>query len=196
MHEPSMEELGETVGQIAVCGRVSRAEACHTVAEVGEQHGQSVAHPGGHSPGKHAQANEAKADVGCVRKHVSGHRRAESQASEGGSLAGVGEPAHSDTETIRPRRQPILETGTPVTTTAVLGLLNEQSYRCALTGRALTPETAALDHIVPIQRGGKHALENTQVLHNDVNRAKGTMTNEEFVAMCGDVVRWRAGAEV
>jgi len=110
-------------------------------------------------------------------------------------LAGVGDPAHSDTEAVCPQGQPVVEIGTPVTTTAVMSLLNEQSYSCALTGRTLTPETAALDHIVPIQRGGKHALENTQVLHNDVNRAKGTMTNEEFVAMCGDVVRWKASVE-
>lgn len=43
--------------------------------------------------------------------------------------------------------------------------------------------------------GGEHLIENTQVLHKDVNRAKNSMTNEVFVAMCGEVVRWSMCAE-
>jgi len=78
----------------------------------------------------------------------------------------------------------------------VLDLLERQRFRCALTGRALTPESAALDHIVPIRCGGEHVIENAQVLHKDVNRAKGSMTTEAFVALCGEVVRWsREGGE-
>jgi hypothetical protein len=45
-----------------------------------------------------------------------------------------------------------------------------------------------LDHIVPVRSGGEHAIENTQVLHKDVNRAKSTMTNEQFIQWCCDVV--------
>jgi CRISPR/Cas system Type II protein with McrA/HNH and RuvC-like nuclease domain len=78
----------------------------------------------------------------------------------------------------------------PVSTDTVLCLLEHQHYRCALTGRRLTSHTAALDHIVPMRRGGKHAIENTQVLHKDVNRAKGSLTSEEFLGMCREVVRW------
>ena len=69
-------------------------------------------------------------------------------------------------------------------------LLEHQHYRCALTGRWLTPQTAALDHIMPMRRGGEHVIENTQVLHKDVNRAKGSLTSEEFLAMCREVVCW------
>ena len=69
-------------------------------------------------------------------------------------------------------------------------LLKYQRYRCALTGRKLTPQTAALDHVVPIQRDGEHAIENTQVLHKDVNRAKGSLTNQEFIQLCHEVVLW------
>jgi 5-methylcytosine-specific restriction endonuclease McrA len=72
---------------------------------------------------------------------------------------------------------------------AVLELLERQQYRCALTGRDLTPETASLDHIVPVCRGGEHHIVNTQVLEYSVNRAKGTLTNEEFIVLCGEV--WR-----
>ena len=76
----------------------------------------------------------------------------------------------------------------PVTTGNVLRLLECQQYRCALTGRLLTPDTASLDHIVPVRCGGEHCAENPQVLHRDVNRAKTTMTNDEFIQLCREVV--------
>lgn len=72
---------------------------------------------------------------------------------------------------------------------AILQLLERQHYRCALTARPLTPETASLDHIVPVCRGGEHRIENTQVLERSINRAKGTLTNDEFIAICSEV--WR-----
>ena len=75
-------------------------------------------------------------------------------------------------------------------------LLQRQNYRCALTGRHLTPDCASLDHVVPISRGGEHRIENAQVLHRDVNRAKGTLTNEEFLAICREVVAWTTSGKV
>lgn len=78
--------------------------------------------------------------------------------------------------------------GVGVTLQEVLRLLEVQEFKCALTGRELTPETATLDHVIPIQNGGEHKITNAQILHKDVNRAKNTMTNEEFVAMCREVV--------
>ena len=86
-----------------------------------------------------------------------------------------------------------MNTATPqgdVSVENVLRLLEVQQYRCALTGRSLTPPTAALDHIVPIRFGGEHVIENTQALHKDVNRAKGSLTSDEFIGMCREVVRW------
>lgn len=76
---------------------------------------------------------------------------------------------------------------------ALLGLIESQGYRCALTGRQLKPETASLDHKVPLGRGGEHAIENIWIVHEDVNRAKGTMTAEEFVALCHEVVSYQEG---
>jgi 5-methylcytosine-specific restriction endonuclease McrA len=81
----------------------------------------------------------------------------------------------------------------PVSTNNVLRLLEYQHYRCALTGRELTPETSALDHIIPIRCGGVHVIENTQVLHSDVNRAKGALTNDEFIRLCREVAAHTAG---
>jgi hypothetical protein len=72
----------------------------------------------------------------------------------------------------------------------VTRILESQSYRCALTGRQLHPEDASLDHIVPVSRGGQHLLENVQVLHTAVNRAKGALTTAEFVSLCREVAAW------
>lgn len=66
----------------------------------------------------------------------------------------------------------------------VMTLLRKQNFRCALTGQELVPGETATDHILPVSRGGAHTIDNAQVLAKDVNRAKGTLTNEEFIAMC------------
>ena len=74
-----------------------------------------------------------------------------------------------------------------ITLTVLKTLLIEQKYKCALTGWALTPENASLDHITPLSRQGTNTVENIQIIHGDVNRAKGVMTNDEFVRMCNAV---------
>lgn len=76
----------------------------------------------------------------------------------------------------------------PVNVGNVMRLLEWQDYRCALSGRPLTPETASLDHIVPVRDGGRHTIENVQVLHKEVNRAKSTLAHEQFVQLCREVV--------
>lgn len=99
-------------------------------------------------------------------------------------------PPEAATADTRPaiRRRRSGETSS-VNPQAVLSLLEQQAFRCALTGRRLEPETAALDHVVPVSRGGEHRIDNTQVLDRTVNRAKGTLTNSEFIALCSEVVR-------
>lgn len=77
-----------------------------------------------------------------------------------------------------------------ICTRDLLDLLDAQDYRCALSGRVLEPANAAMDHVLPVSRGGRHSIENIQLLEKAVNRAKGTMTNDEFLAMCRDVVAW------
>lgn len=75
----------------------------------------------------------------------------------------------------------------PVTASKIMQLIENQHFRCALSGRKLTPETASLDHIVPLSRGGSHEIENLWVVEHLVNTAKGTMTVDEFLEMCRDV---------
>lgn len=75
-----------------------------------------------------------------------------------------------------------------VTSRAIAELAEAQGYCCALTGWELTPDLASLDHKQPVSRGGKHVMSNLQVVHREINRAKGNMTSEEFAAMCKSVV--------
>lgn len=67
--------------------------------------------------------------------------------------------------------------------------LEEQKYTCALTGLPLTPQTAWLDHIDAKAVGGCDDKENVQIVLAAVNRAKTTMTQRQFVAMCHAVAR-------
>lgn len=76
-----------------------------------------------------------------------------------------------------------------VTSRAIAKLAEAQGYRCALTGWELTPELASLDHKQPVSRCGKHVMSNLQVIHREINRAKGNMTTEEFVEMCRTVMQ-------
>lgn len=68
--------------------------------------------------------------------------------------------------------------------------VEQQRYRCALSGRKLTPETAQLDHQVPVSEGGSNLVDNLQWLDEQVNRAKGTMSQVEFIRMCKQVAQW------
>lgn len=69
-------------------------------------------------------------------------------------------------------------------------LLRTQDFRCALSGVKLTPSTSVLDHIEAMSTGGTNQIENLQWLHVDVNRAKGTQSQEEFIAMCRRVAAY------
>lgn len=75
-----------------------------------------------------------------------------------------------------------------VTAKRILHMLTAQDFKCAISGRRLTPETASLDHIVPLSKGGAHDMSNLWLVDHRINLAKGTMTFEEFVEMCREVV--------
>lgn len=66
-------------------------------------------------------------------------------------------------------------------------LLEAQEYRCALTSEPLTPENLAVDHIVPISEGGSFDADNSQLVTKSVNRAKHTMGQHQFIALCQQV---------
>lgn len=70
-------------------------------------------------------------------------------------------------------------------------LLKEQKFRCALSGVKLLPETAALDHIIPVSRGGSDAIDNLQWVDCRINKMKGSMVLEEFLDLCSKVSQWQ-----
>jgi len=76
------------------------------------------------------------------------------------------------------------------TSRELMQLIDQQGYRCALTGKALTPQTARLDHKCPVSNGGSHDVSNLHWVLETVNTAKGTMGLDEFIGMCIDVARW------
>jgi 5-methylcytosine-specific restriction endonuclease McrA len=75
----------------------------------------------------------------------------------------------------------------------IANLLERQGHKCALTGRKLTPEIANIDHIIPLAKGGTHSIENLQIVHKDVNRAKNLMLLHEFIALCQEVADYSKG---
>jgi len=64
-------------------------------------------------------------------------------------------------------------------------------FPCALTGRPIDfnkPETYEYDHIQPLSRGGENTLSNLQILCPEANQAKGSLTDQEFIELCKEVV--------
>lgn len=160
-----------------------------TVGAGRPQHGPGLANPVEPPAAQAEPPREMEADVGGLRPAGGGDRGHLGAARHAVGVAPVGGLARRPHAAVRAEAQPHLA-GTPVSTNGVLTLLERQGYRCALSGRILTPETAAFDHIVPVRHGGAHVLENAQVLHKDVNRAKSTLTRAEFIGMCQEVVGW------
>lgn len=74
----------------------------------------------------------------------------------------------------------------------LMRLIKSQEYRCALTGEKITPKTAELDHKMPRSRGGSDTIDNLQWLDRTINRMKGQMSNEQFIAACKKVVGWNS----
>ena len=69
--------------------------------------------------------------------------------------------------------------------------------RCYLTGAKINvkvpgedPMRGTLDHVIPRSRDGENVIENAQLCSLVVNEAKGKSSNEEFIAMCEEVVRY------
>lgn len=67
----------------------------------------------------------------------------------------------------------------------LLGLLEDQKYKCALSGLPIEiGVNASIDHIIPQSKNGTHELENLQWVHKNVNQIKWTMSVEELLTFC------------
>lgn len=80
--------------------------------------------------------------------------------------------------------------GEKATAGELMSRLQLQQFRCALTGDRLTPEVARCDHVIPVSEGGSNRIDNLQWVTDDVNRAKGVMSQDAFISMCIKVAKW------
>jgi len=65
------------------------------------------------------------------------------------------------------------------------------TFQCALTGRPINfhdPDTYEYDHKTPTARGGDNSMDNLQIVCPEANRAKGMMTDQEFLDLCKEIV--------
>ncbi len=69
------------------------------------------------------------------------------------------------------------------------GLWLRQRGRCSLSGRPLGRD-AHLDHVVAVSNGGSHTIDNLRWLDAWVNVARQNLTDEEFLARCGEITAW------
>ncbi|MCG3174646.1 MAG: hypothetical protein GMKNLPBB_02906 [Myxococcota bacterium] len=173
---------------------LERSNAHELVVSSSPQHGERLAHSPQPPARERECAGDAASDMGGIRSPGRRSDRHESESCPEERVAPVGFTACDGREPLHPKEQAdvvnIAKLNGPVSLDSVLRLLAHQHYQCALTGRVLTPKTAALDHIVPIRNGGEHVIQNTQVLHKDVNRAKGSLTSDEFIGLCREVAQW------
>jgi len=170
-------------------GLAKRNRASRSMVASGTQHGSRLADSAQPSPSGRIREGGGSNDVDGVRALGGSDCAHESQPCQEERMASLGDAPRQRRQPLHPQISQDMEMKPhgPVSTDNVLRLLDYQHHRCALTGRELAPESSSLDHIVPIRCGGEHLIENTQVLHSDVNRAKGSLTNAEFIQLCREV---------
>lgn len=70
-------------------------------------------------------------------------------------------------------------------------LLDKQGYRCALSGRELTPENTDAEHILPLDQGGNHTPDNIYLVVRDAARPKRHLTESQMIELCYDILKTR-----
>lgn len=136
---------------------------------------------------------EADQQCHCVskdtphRKAAAGSRAVRSDSAMGyGDLecAGQGSSVHANSVGEANRQRTVVATQKTATAKELGELLVSQGYECAACRRGLSPDTAEIDHLIPRSDGGGHAATNLQWLCKPCNRAKGSLSMDEFVDMC------------
>ena len=65
-----------------------------------------------------------------------------------------------------------LKRGVSVETVRLADVIERDRGQCHLCGRKVTAATASMDHVVPLSRGGAHALGNVRLAHSRCNRQR------------------------
>jgi 5-methylcytosine-specific restriction endonuclease McrA len=64
---------------------------------------------------------------------------------------------------------------------------------CYLTGQPIdlsNPKDYHLDHIVPVNKGGKNTLDNLGILKSEINMMKGDLTIDELISNCIKILEY------
>ena len=66
------------------------------------------------------------------------------------------------------------------------------NVKCYLTGRDIdiTKDDYNLDHIIPVSKGGEGTIENMGFTIPIANASKSSMTLEEYLDLCEEVLRY------
>lgn len=79
-----------------------------------------------------------------------------------------------------------------VTAMSLWGLAKRQKCICPLSGRKITNENISVDHIVPLSKGGTHDITNLRLTVKETNYARLNMSDDEFISLCKDVVKYNS----
>lgn len=72
----------------------------------------------------------------------------------------------------------------------VLNMIEKNPF-CYLTGEPLDiydPKSIALDHKIPVSRGGQNTIDNLGICSYIANQSKAALTVEEFIELCSKVL--------
>lgn len=66
---------------------------------------------------------------------------------------------------------------------------------CSYTKKELTGDDFGIDHKIPLKRGGTNDIKNLCVVDQKINKAKGNMTDKEFLSLLKVISKWEDGGE-
>lgn len=67
--------------------------------------------------------------------------------------------------------------------------LEQQGYKCALSGRPIDILSLEVDHIIPRSKGGSNEASNLQLVCREANSAKSALSKEELIQLCTDILK-------
>jgi 5-methylcytosine-specific restriction endonuclease McrA len=67
-------------------------------------------------------------------------------------------------------------------------LLENQKFKCALTGDKISFDNMELDHILPTTRKGLSELSNVRWVTKEANRLKQNLTDKELKILCNKIL--------
>jgi len=73
----------------------------------------------------------------------------------------------------------------------LMRILLSQEKRCCYSGVELTVDNCSLDHKKPVSKGGTNHPKNLQWTTKEINKMKGSLTEERFIEICKEISKHR-----